>query len=56
MSLLNEAHVAAVQGAAFAMSPHIRISTATLRPSPAAGLHADRRILRRAEVSKQPLF
>jgi aspartate aminotransferase len=29
MSLLNEAHVAAVQGSAFAMSPHIRISTAT---------------------------
>jgi aspartate aminotransferase len=29
MTLLNEAHVATVQGAAFAMSPHIRISTAT---------------------------
>ncbi len=29
MALLNEAHVATVQGAAFAMSPHIRISTAT---------------------------
>ena len=29
LALLNEAHVAAVQGAAFAMSPHIRISTAT---------------------------
>ena len=29
MSLLNEAHVAAVQGSAFATSPHIRISTAT---------------------------
>jgi aspartate aminotransferase len=29
MALLTEAHVATVQGAAFAMSPHIRISTAT---------------------------
>jgi len=29
LALLNEAHVATVQGAAFAMSPHIRISTAT---------------------------
>ncbi len=29
MALLMEAHVATVQGAAFAMSPHIRISTAT---------------------------
>ncbi len=29
MTLLAEAHVATVQGAAFAMSPHIRISTAT---------------------------
>jgi aspartate aminotransferase len=29
MALLNEAHVAVVQGSAFAMSPHIRISTAT---------------------------
>jgi aspartate aminotransferase len=29
MALLEEAHVAVVQGAAFAMSPHIRISTAT---------------------------
>ena len=29
MSLLEENHVAAVQGAAFALSPHIRISTAT---------------------------
>ena len=29
-ALLAEAHVAVVQGAAFAMSPHIRISTATL--------------------------
>ena len=29
MALLAEAHVATVQGAAFAMSPHIRISTAT---------------------------
>jgi aspartate aminotransferase len=28
-ALLEEAHVAVVQGAAFAMSPHIRISTAT---------------------------
>jgi aspartate aminotransferase len=28
-SLLEENHVAAVQGAAFALSPHIRISTAT---------------------------
>lgn len=37
MALLNEAHVATVQGAAFAMSPHIRISTAT-----------DAEILRRA--------
>jgi aspartate aminotransferase len=27
--LLNECHVAAVQGAAFSLSPHIRISTAT---------------------------
>jgi aspartate aminotransferase len=29
MALLTQAHVATVQGAAFAMSPHIRISTAT---------------------------
>ncbi len=29
MALLNEAHVAVVQGSAFAMSPHIRLSTAT---------------------------
>jgi len=29
MALLEEAHVATVQGAAFAMSPYIRISTAT---------------------------
>jgi aspartate aminotransferase len=29
LSLLDEAHVATVHGAAFAMSPHIRISTAT---------------------------
>jgi aspartate aminotransferase len=29
MALLEEAHVAVVQGAAFAMSPYIRISTAT---------------------------
>jgi aspartate aminotransferase len=29
MALLNEAYVGTVQGAAFAMSPHIRISTAT---------------------------
>jgi aspartate aminotransferase len=29
MALLNEAQVATVQGAAFSMSPHIRISTAT---------------------------
>jgi aspartate aminotransferase len=29
MALLSEAHVATVQGAAFAMSPHVRISTAT---------------------------
>ncbi len=28
-ALLEEAHVAVVQGAAFAMSPHIRVSTAT---------------------------
>ena len=28
-ALLDEAHIGAVQGAAFAMSPHIRISTAT---------------------------
>jgi len=28
-ALLEEAHVAVVQGAAFAMSPHVRISTAT---------------------------
>jgi len=29
LALLSEAHVATVQGAAFAMSPHIRVSTAT---------------------------
>jgi len=29
IALLNESHVATVQGAAFALSPHIRISTAT---------------------------
>jgi aspartate aminotransferase len=29
MALLNEAHVAVVAGSAFAMSPYIRISTAT---------------------------
>ncbi len=29
MALLEEAHVAVVQGSAFAMSPHVRISTAT---------------------------
>ncbi len=29
LALLEEAHVAVVQGSAFAMSPHIRISTAT---------------------------
>ncbi|HVE23254.1 MAG TPA: pyridoxal phosphate-dependent aminotransferase [Acidocella sp.] len=29
MALLNEAHVAVVQGSAFAMSPHVRLSTAT---------------------------
>lgn len=32
MALLNEALVGVVQGAAFAMSPHIRISTATSLP------------------------
>ena len=31
-ALLEEAHVAVVQGAAFALSPHIRISTATSEP------------------------
>jgi aspartate aminotransferase len=30
--LLDEAYVAVVQGAAFAMSPHVRISTATSQP------------------------
>jgi aspartate aminotransferase len=31
-ALLDEAYVAVVQGAAFAMSPHVRISTATSQP------------------------
>jgi aspartate aminotransferase len=29
IALLEEAHVAVVQGSAFGMSPHVRISTAT---------------------------
>jgi aspartate aminotransferase len=32
MALLEEGHVAVVQGSAFAMSPHIRLSTATSEP------------------------
>lgn len=32
MALLEEAQVAVVQGSAFALSPHIRISTATALP------------------------
>jgi aspartate aminotransferase len=31
-ALLDEAYVAVVQGSAFAMSPHVRISTATSQP------------------------
>ena len=51
LALLEEAHVATVHGAAYGMSPYLRVSTATDDAVAGRGLPADRGVLRRAALS-----
>ena len=46
MALLEEKHVAVVQGKAFGMSPYLRISYATVGRGAGGGGRADRGVLR----------
>ena len=54
MALLEEAHVATVHGAAYGMSPYLRVSTATDDDVARRGLPAHRDVLRRACTERTP--
>ena len=53
MALLEEAHVATVHGAAYGMSPYLRVSTATDDASLAEGCRRIAGVLRRAALSQR---
>ena len=53
MALLEEAHVATVQGAAYGMSPYLRVSTATDDEIAGGRLPPHREVLRRAALISQ---
>ncbi len=55
MALLEEAHVATVHGAAYGMSPYLRVSTATDDEVARQGrLPTHRRLLRRLALNRLP--